>query len=88
MLPLLDERQRRLLAGAQARALGHGGIGIVARAAGMSRTTVSAALTEVRAGPAPGGRVRAPGTRPPSLTSRIRYCSERLTSLVGPGQPR
>ena len=30
VLPLLDERQRRLLAGAQARALGHGGIGMVA----------------------------------------------------------
>ncbi len=85
MLPLLDERQRRLLAGAQARALGHGGIGIVARAAGMSRTTVSAALTEVRAGPAPGGRVRAPGAGRPSLTSRDPVLLERLDALVEPG---
>jgi hypothetical protein len=36
----LDERQRRLLAGAQARALGRGGIAAVARASGMSRSTV------------------------------------------------
>src|SRR6478672_2929767 len=85
MLPLLDERQRRLLAGAQARALGHGGIGIVARAAGMSRTTVSAALSEVRAGPAPGGRVRAPGAGRPSLTSRDPVLLERLEALVDPG---
>ena len=33
ILPHLDERQRRLLLGAEARALGHGGIRLVARAA-------------------------------------------------------
>jgi hypothetical protein len=34
--PHLDERQRRLLAGAQARALGRGGVTVVARATGMA----------------------------------------------------
>ena len=38
--PHLDERQRRLLAGAQARALGRGGVTTVARASGLSRSTV------------------------------------------------
>jgi hypothetical protein len=85
VLPLLDERQRRLLAGAQARALGHGGIGMVARTAGLSRTTVSAALAEVREGPAPSGRVRAPGAGRPSLTSRDPELLERLDALVEPG---
>ena len=85
VLPLLDERQRRLLAGAQARALGHGGIGVVARAAGMSRTTVSAAMREVQAGPAPSGRVRRPGAGRPSLTSRDPQLLERLEALVDPG---
>ena len=33
VLPHLDERQRRLVMGAEARALGHGGIKTVARAA-------------------------------------------------------
>ncbi|GAA1022843.1 hypothetical protein Aple_086550 [Acrocarpospora pleiomorpha] len=33
ILPHLDERQRRLLLGAEARVLGHGGIRLVARAA-------------------------------------------------------
>ena len=32
LFPHLDERQRRLAAGAEARALGHGGIRVVARA--------------------------------------------------------
>ena len=35
IFPHLDERQRRLLMGAEARALGHGGIRAVARAAGV-----------------------------------------------------
>ena len=41
MFPHLDERQRRLLAGAEARALGHGGIRAVARAAGIREATVA-----------------------------------------------
>jgi hypothetical protein len=47
ILPLLNERQRRLLLAAEARALGHGGVTQVARAAHVSRTTVHAALTEL-----------------------------------------
>ncbi|WP_443074447.1 hypothetical protein [Streptomyces sp. NBC_01462] len=35
ILPHLDERQRRLLVGAEAQSLGHGGIRAVARAAGV-----------------------------------------------------
>src|SRR5947199_9726604 len=37
VFPHLDERQRRLLMGAEARVLGHGGIRVVARAAGSGR---------------------------------------------------
>ena len=44
IFPHLDERQRRLLAGAQARALGRGGNRFVARAAGVSVASVSRAL--------------------------------------------
>jgi len=42
MLPHLGERQRRLYLGSEARALGHGGIAAVARAAGVPELTVSA----------------------------------------------
>ena len=47
--PILDERTRRLWAGVEARALGRGGISAVARATGMSRTTVRAGLRELTA---------------------------------------
>jgi Rhodopirellula transposase DDE domain len=62
MLPHLDERQRRLYLGSEARALGRGGIVAVAGAAGVSELTVSAGAAELEAGaePAPG-RSRRPG---------------------------
>jgi hypothetical protein len=37
IFPHLDERQRRLLMGAEARALGHGGIRLVAGLLGSAR---------------------------------------------------
>ena len=58
VFPHLDERQRRLLMGAEARALGHGGIRLVARAAGVREATVSSGVYELEAGEAPLGRVR------------------------------
>jgi Rhodopirellula transposase DDE domain len=48
--PVLDERLSRLWAGAEAEALGDGGIAIVERATGLSRTTIRAGRDELRAG--------------------------------------
>src|SRR5215469_8400023 len=61
IFPHLDERQRRLLMGAEARSLGHGGIRLVARAAGVREATVSLGVDELDAGAEPLGRVRRPG---------------------------
>ena len=61
ILPHLDERQRRLLIGAEARAIGHGGIRLVARAAGVREATVSLGAGELDSGAAPLGRTRRPG---------------------------
>jgi hypothetical protein len=44
----LDERARRLWAASEALELGWGGVTTVARATGMSRTTLRAGITEVR----------------------------------------
>lgn len=58
--PHLDERRRRLVLGTDARALGrHGGIRLVARAAGVSEETVSRGVAfYVAAGPATRHRSR------------------------------
>ena len=66
--PHLNERQRRLLLGAEARELGWGGVTAVAQVAGVSRTTVTLAVSDVESPPklqegrsrrAGGGRKRA-----------------------------
>ena len=62
----LDERQRRLMAGAMARALGRGGQAAVVRASKMSSRTVYDGTREVDAGAEPttgfvGRAAAAPG---------------------------
>jgi len=61
LFPHLDERQRRLVMGAEARVLGHGGIMVVARAADVSAVTVSRGVAEMEGGGEPLGRARRPG---------------------------
>ena len=61
IFPHLDERQRRLLMGAEARALGHGGIRLVARAAGAGEATVALGVSELDSGAEPLRRARRPG---------------------------
>jgi transposase len=45
--PFLDERQRRLHAAAEAKALGYGGVSAVARATGVSRRAIGIGLQEL-----------------------------------------
>ncbi len=61
ILPQLNERQRRLVLAAEARALGRGGVTRVARAAGVTRPTIHAALQELDQPAPPSGRVRQVG---------------------------
>ncbi|MGH7471482.1 MAG: ISAzo13 family transposase [Longimicrobiales bacterium] len=46
----LTERSRRLWAATEAKALGHGGIGLVERATGISRSTIQRGLRELESG--------------------------------------
>jgi hypothetical protein len=62
ILPMLDERARRLVLGMTARAAGEGGTGAVATLTGASWQTVADGAAEVASGEsAPPGRVRRPG---------------------------
>ena len=47
LAPVLNERTRRLWAAAEAKAVGRGGIAIVARATGMSRTRIARGIVEL-----------------------------------------
>jgi transposase len=82
--PHLDERQRRLVLGAEARELGRGGVKLVAAAAGVSPDTVAKGLRELESGAAPTGRVRRPGGGRKPLTATDPGLLEALESLVDP----
>jgi len=84
LLPHLDERQRRLLMAAEARALGHGGVRAVARAAAVSETTVRKGVFELEAGAEPLGRVRHPGGGRKRVADLDPGLRPALLSLVEP----
>jgi len=83
--PVLDERQWRLLLGAEARALGHGGIAVVTRASGAARSTVSIGLREVCSGVVADGRVRAAGAGRRPVGEAQPGIGQALEALVAPG---
>ncbi|SDI97038.1 Rhodopirellula transposase DDE domain-containing protein [Actinokineospora alba] len=84
LLPHLNERQRRLVLGAEARALGRGGVKAVARAAGASAITVSRGMAELLGGPSLDGRARRPGGgRKPAAAGDDGV--QALLSLMEPG---
>jgi hypothetical protein len=92
VLPVLDERQRRLLLGAEAISLGRGGVTLVAAAAGVGRPMVTRGVAEVRAGlaadgagiAADRGRVRKPGGGRKPLTVTDPGLTGALEALVDP----
>jgi hypothetical protein len=61
LLPRLNERDRRLALGAEARSWGRGGISEVHRVAGASRSTIRRGIAELATEAGPADRVRASG---------------------------
>ena len=83
--PHLSERQRRLLLGAEARELGWGGVSAVARAAGVSRTTVTLAVSDVGSPPElPEGRSRRAGGGRKGALEKDPGLAAALDALVDP----
>jgi hypothetical protein len=82
--PHLTEKQRRLLAGAAAKALGRGGGARMARISGLSRPTVYTGVRELEDPPDPGGRIRRPGGGPKRLVKRQPGLLAALDALVDP----
>lgn len=84
LFPVLDERQRRLVAGGVARLLGRGGVTFVAKVSGMSRNTVTDGAQEIDAGPEPSDRVRREGGGGRFLTESDPSLLDDLDDLVEP----
>ena len=82
VFPHLNERQRRLMAGAEARALGRGGVAQVARASGLHPETVTAGMAELAGGAPVTDRVRRPGGGRKPLTETDPTLLSDLQRLV------
>lgn len=82
--PHLDERQRRLLMGTEARVLGHGGIRLVAGAAGAREGTASRSVAELDSGQAPLERVHKAGRGRKRLADLDPGLVPALLALVEP----
>lgn len=87
LAPSMDERMRRLWAGAEADAYGRGGVWMVHRATGLAKSTILKGRAEVRAG---GGRpddlvrVRRKGGGRRSIEVQHPDLWEKLEKLVDP----
>ena len=83
--PHLDERAWRLLLGAEARAIGRGGVKLVAGVVGVSADTVGRGARELEAGIEPDGRVRRAGAGRPAVEEADPALVPALEALVDPG---
>jgi hypothetical protein len=82
--PGLNERSRRLLAAAEARTAGHGGIAAVSRATGVARSTIGRGLKDLKDPGSLSGDVRRPGGGGPTLIAKNPMLLESLRRLVEP----
>src|SRR5713226_5723956 len=83
---VLDERTRRLVAAAEAAAIGFGGVTLEAQASGLSRGTVIRGISELRTAPKParGQRIRREGAGRKRTVDQDATLKRDLEALVEP----
>lgn len=88
LAPVMDERVRRYWAASEAQALGWGGVSAVARATGLSQTTIKAGIAELQSSPTLSGvaldpsRTRRPGGGRKRLTETDPKLQRELEKLL------
>ena len=88
LAPVFTERSRRVWAATEARAIGHGGIAVVERATGISRSTIQRGSREIESGAtlAPERTRKAGAGRKRATTNDVTLL-EDLDALVEPTAP-
>ena len=84
MMPLLDERQRRIFLAAEAQSYGRGGIALVSRLSGVAPFTIRQGIAEINGGepPKPTDRIRATGAGRKSLEESMPDLDNHILQIV------
>jgi transposase len=91
LAPFLDEKTHRLMIAAESKVIGHGGIGVVSKSTGVSRTTISTGLKELRNPELiDTNRIRKVGGGRKKAVEKLPAIEEALENLIEPalrGEP-
>lgn len=84
IIPILNERQRRLLAGLEASSIGHGGIKILSDITGMDRKTIRRGIKDSKIKHKDLDRVRTHGGGRKRITSQNSEIIQVIENLIEP----
>ena len=82
MVPILDERQKRLYLANEAISYGRGGISLVSSVSGMSRTTITKAVSELKNGTKIDGKIRRSGAGRNFVESNYPDIEEKIRKII------
>lgn len=84
LLPSLNEKQKRLLVGAEAIALGYGGIKCLSDITGMSTNTITKGIREIEVGDENVSRIRKKGSGRKKLTLKFPDLESCIEDIIEP----
>ncbi len=84
LLPSLNEKQKRLLVGAEAIAFGYGGIKFLSDITGMSTNTITKGIREIGSGDEDVSRIRSKGSGRKRLTIKYPEIEECIEDIIEP----
>jgi hypothetical protein len=82
MMPVLDERQKRLYLANEAISYGRGGVSLVSRISGMSRTAITKAIDELSSGARINGKIRRSGGGPKFVESNYPDIEDKIRKII------
>ena len=83
MLPLLDEKQKRIYLAAEAEGLGYGGLKAIHELTGVSKTTIIKGKKEIQEGTIDYKRIRRSGGGRKAIEQKYGSIKEELEKIVG-----
>jgi transposase len=83
LLPLLDEKQKRIYLVTEAEGLGHGGLKAVHELTGVSQTTIIRGKKELRGGTIEHTRIRKRGGGRKTIVQKYETIQQELEKIIG-----